>query len=149
MDSNEAAAALAGVRGAEARLADQIGECPPWRHAAFGLVMALLTAGLALPLPFQSACTVAALLMIVLLVQHDRRRYGVFINGYRRGKTLPFTLLLLAGALGLMFAQMYAREQALSAWASAGIAAAAFLFATGASVVWQRIFVRELRAGRP
>jgi len=149
MDTNEAAAALAGVSVAEHRLADQIGPCPPWRHAAFGFVMALLVGGASLPLPLQSTSVVLGMALIVLIVRYDRRRYGVFINGYRRGKTLPLTLLLLGGTLALLVAQIHAREAGLTLWTKAGITALAFVYAVAGSVVWQRTFLAELRARRP
>ena len=146
MDSNEAAAALAGVSGAQHRLADQIGDCPPWRHAAFGFVMALLVGGASLPPLLQSTTVVVGMALVALIVRYDRRRYGVFINGYRRGRTLPLTLLVLAGVLLLMFAGIHAREAGLSAWTKAGIAALTFAYAVAGSVVWQRTFLAELRA---
>ena len=146
MDSNEAAAALAGISGAEHRLADQIGPCPAWRHAAFGLVMALLVGGASLPLLLQSTSVVVGMALVVLIVHYDRKRYGVFINGYRRGRTLPLTLLVLGGTLVLLVAQIHAREAGLSLWTKAGITALAFLLAVAGSVVWQRTFLAELRA---
>ena len=146
MDSNEAAAALAGISGAERRLADQIGPCPPWRHAAFGLVMALLVGGASLPLLWQATSMPVAMALVAVIARYDRRRYGVFINGYRRGKTLPLTLLLLGGTLVLLVAQIHAREAGLSVWTKAGITALAFAYAVAGSVVWQRVFLAELRA---
>lgn len=145
VDSTEAAAALAGISGAERRLAEQFGPCSPWRHAAFGLVMALLVGGISLPLVLNAASMVAAMALAALLVHYDRRRCGVFINGYRQGKTLPLTLLLLGGLVLLLFAQAHAREAGLSAWARAGIAGLAFVYAVAGSVVWQRVFLAELR----
>jgi hypothetical protein len=144
MDSNEAAAALAGVSGAQARLADQVGTRSPGRHAAFGLVMTLLVGGLALPLPLQTATMVVAMALVVLILRYDRRRYGVFINGYRRGRTLPLTLLLLVGMLALMLGEIYARGQGLGDGVKIALAGAAFLFATAGSVAWKRIFLEEL-----
>ena len=149
MNRTEAAAALAGVSSAEHRLADQIGPCPPWRHAAFGGVMALLVGGASLPLLLQSTTVAVGMALVALIVHYDRRRYGVFINGYRRGKTLPLTLLLLGGVLLLLIAQIHAREAGLSAWTKAGITALTFLYAVAGSVVWQRVFVAELRARHP
>ena len=146
MNRTEAAAALAGVSSAEHRLADQIGACPPWRHAAFGGVMALLVGGASLPLLLQSTTVAVGMALVALIVHYDRRRYGVFINGYRRGKTLPLTLLLLGGVLLLLIAQIHAREAGLSAWTKAGITALTFLYAVAGSVVWQRVFLGELRA---
>lgn len=149
MDRTEAAAALAGVSGAEHRLAEQIGPCPPWRHAAFGFVMALLVGGASLPFPKQAASLVLGMALVALIAQYDRRRYGVFINGYRRGTTLPLTLALLGGVLVLMFAAVHAREAGLSAWTKTGIAGLTFLYAVAGSVVWQRVFLAELRARHP
>lgn len=149
MNSNEAASALAGVSSAEHRLADQIGPCPPWRHAAFGLVMALLVGGVTLPFAMQAASLAVAMALVALIVQYDRRRYGVFINGYRRGRTLPVTLLVLGGMLVMLFAAVHARENGLSIWTKAGIVALTFAFAVAGSVVWQRVFLAELRARHP
>jgi hypothetical protein len=149
MDSSEAAAALAGVSGAEHRLADQIGPCPPWRHAAIGFVMALLVGGASLSFPMQTASLVVGMALVALIAQYDRRRYGVFINGYRRGKTLPLTLALLGGVLVLMFAAIHARDAGLSLWTKAGITALTFAYAVAGSVIWQRVFLAELRTRHP
>jgi hypothetical protein len=148
MDSREAAAAVAAIEGAEARLAEQIGACPPWRHAAFGLIIAVMVGSLALPLPLQSAGTAIGLALVAIVVSYDRRRYGVFINGYRRGRTLPLTMLLLVVTLAMMVAQLCVRWRGLPGWESVALAALAFVFGTGASVVWQGVFLRELKAGR-
>jgi len=148
MDRNEAAAALAGVNGAHERLAQQIGNCPPWRHAAFGLVMATMIGTASVSLPVQMVGLVVAMALVVAIFLDDRRRYGVFINGYRRGATLPLTLSL-AGLMAVMLvASVHAREAGLSLWTKAGITALTFAFATAVSVVWQRIYLRELRGGR-
>ena len=148
MDRNEAAAALAGVDGAQERLARQIGNCPPWRHAAFGLVMAILVGSPSLEMPLQMYGLPVALLLIVAILVYDRRRFGVFINGYRRGATLPLTLVLAGLMAVLLVASIHAREAGLSPWTKAGIAALAFGFATAVSVAWQRVYLRELRGGR-
>jgi hypothetical protein len=148
MDRNEAAAALAGVDSAHERLAQQIGNCPPGRHAAFGLVMAILVGSPSLEMPLQMFALPVAMALLVGILAYDRRRFGVFINGYRRGATLPLTLLL-AGMLGvLLVASIHARDAGMSPWTKAGIAALAFAVATTVSVVWQRIYLRELRGGR-
>ena len=148
MDRNEAAAALAGVDTAHERLAQQLGTCPPWRHAAFGLVMAILVGSPSLEMPLQMFGLPVAMALLVAILVYDRRRFGVFINGYRRGATLPLTLLI-AGTMGvLLVTSIHAREAGMSPWTKAGIAAVAFAIATGVSVVWQRIYLRELRGGR-
>jgi hypothetical protein len=86
--------------------------------------------------------------LVAWLVYDDRRRYGVFVNGYRRGVTLPLTLALAAGMIALLVAAFHAREAGLSPWTKVGLAALAFALATGVSVLWQRIYLRELRGER-
>jgi len=148
MDRNEAAAALAGVDGARERLAQQIGTCPPWRHAAFGLLMAILVGSPSVSLQVQWIGLATALALMVLIFLYDRRRFGVFINGYRRGATLPLTLALAGVMAVLLVASIHAREAGLSPWTKAGITALTFAFATVISVAWQRVYLRELRGGR-
>lgn len=108
--------------------------------------MALLVGGLALPLPLQTASIAVAMSLTAVIVQYDRRRYGVFINGYRRGRTLPLTLLLLVGMLALMVAEIHARREGLAEGVRLAIVAAAFLLATAGSVAWKGLFLRELKA---
>ena len=90
----------------------------------------------------------AALAVGLAIFLNDRRRYGVFINGYRRGATLPLTLALGGGMIVLLVASIHARDAGLSPWTKAGIAGLTFAFATAVSVVWQRVYLRELRGGR-
>ena len=82
----EARAALDAKAAAERQLA-KAADCPPWRHALFGIVMAGLVATPALPLPLRLGALALILIMIAVIVQMDRRRMGMFVNGYRRGKT--------------------------------------------------------------
>lgn len=148
MNPEEAQAALAGVRNADRQLAERIGQCPPWRHAAFGAIFAILIGSIALSETAQVIGTVIVLAMIVFLVQSDRRRYGVFINGYRRGATLPLTLLYLGTMIVLVAAAMYLRVNEFTIWSKAGLALIAFALAVAMSVKWQRVFLKELGASR-
>jgi hypothetical protein len=143
MDEQMAREALAGVEGAQARLAGAV-ECPPWRHAAFGAVMATLVGGAALPLVFQMTATAIAMAAIAWLARDDRRRTGVFVNGYRKGATRGVALTLLGVTLVLMVAELHLRETGGAVLSRVAIALIAGVFATVASVVWQRAYVREL-----
>ncbi|MFX4721701.1 hypothetical protein ABTB22_19965, partial [Acinetobacter baumannii] len=79
----EAHAALAAKQAAERSIA-QLSLCPPWRHAAFAGIMAALVVSPALPLQWRFADVALALLAVALVARSDRRRLGMFINGYRR-----------------------------------------------------------------
>ncbi len=139
----QARAALASVGDTRNEVA-KLGDCPPWRHAAFGGVMGLLVTGAGLPIAWQVATITIAMAAIVWIKKSDERRYGVFINGYRRGATLPFTILLLLAMLGLVALQISLRGDDVSLAVPLAIGFAAFLAGTGASVIWSRIFRREM-----
>jgi len=143
MSPAEARAALESIGATRARIA-AVGVCPPWRHAAFGAVMGLLILGLGFPLGVQVACLCVAMGLMVVIVVHDRQRYGMFINGYRKGATRPVTALLLVAMMALMFVQIRLREQGADDWAPFAVAGAAFLVAVAGSVLWSRAFRREM-----
>ena len=115
MSPAEARAALDKIGATRAQIA-AAGLCPPWRHAAFGLVMSLLILGLGFPLGTQVACLVLAMVLLVVIVVYDRRRYGMFINGYRKGATRPVTAGLLVAILALMVLQIALRERHVASW---------------------------------
>ena len=143
MSPAEARAALESVGATRAQIA-AMGLCPPWRHAAFGAVMGLLVLGVGFPLGIQVACMCLARGLMVSIVVHDRRRYGMFINGYRRGATLPVSGALLVAMMALIFLQLRWRAQGVETWVPIAVAGLAFLAAVAGSVWWARVFRREL-----
>jgi drug/metabolite transporter (DMT)-like permease len=146
MSPAEARAALDSTAAARAQIA-ALGLCPPWRHAAFGGIMALLVGGLGFELPVQIGCTVLALAGVAFVASYDRRRYGVFVNGYRRGATRPVVAALLLAVIALMVLQIYLREHGAAPWAPFAVTAAAFAVAVTGSVQWSRAFRREMERG--
>jgi drug/metabolite transporter (DMT)-like permease len=95
----------------------------------------------------QISCTVLALGGIAVVASYDRRRYGVFVNGYRRGATRPVVAVLLLAVLALMVLQIYFREHGAAPWVSFAVGAAAFVVAVTGSVQWSRAFRREMERG--
>lgn len=142
---NEARLALDAKGAAEQDLA-RLSVCPPWRHAVFAAVMAALIATPALPIALRFAVLCLVAVAIILIVQSDRRRLGVFINGYRRGKTRLVTFPLLAVIMILYAASVYAGLVGQRPAVSLALAAVAFVIAGIGSVLWQKVFVRELGA---
>ena len=141
----DALIALQAKNQAERHLA-QLPLCPPARHAAFAAVMAMLVVSPAIPMPMRFAAVAVALASIVLIVQWDKRRLGVFINGYRRGKTRLVVTPLLVIAMALYLASSYFAEFHGRPYVSLALAAVAFAVAYIGSTIWQRVFVRELGA---
>jgi hypothetical protein len=146
MSPAEARAALDSATAARAQIA-ALGLCPPWRHAAFGAIMGLLVGGAGFPAPIQVGCTVVALFGIAFVASYDRRRYGVFINGYRKGATRPLTFALAAVIIALFAIQISLRDRGASSLAHLAIGLVAFGVATWVSVFWSRVFRREMERG--
>jgi drug/metabolite transporter (DMT)-like permease len=139
----EARAALDKVGMTRAQMV-AICNCPPWRHAAFGVIFAVLIGSISISSSAQMIGTGFVLALAALLVAHDRWRYGVFVNGYRRGATLPLTMAYVGVVIALVAAAMHMRLADFSPWSKLALAALAFTLATAVSVKWSRVFRREL-----
>ncbi|MFM5886488.1 MAG: hypothetical protein ACKOQ3_14370 [Novosphingobium sp.] len=148
MDPDEARDALKAVGAAREGLARSM-DCPLWRHAAFGAVMAGLVAANLVPQPFHAALFVVSMAATLWLMRWDRSRYGTFVNGWRRGRTLPLSLGLFAALLGLVFLARHVRSEDGVTAAGLLTALAAFGLGTAMSVIWQKVYVAELRSGTP
>lgn len=141
--STEAAEALAAMRASQVRLA-QAADCPPERHLAFAALMGGIIATPVLPFPYAILAEGLLLLGIGLVIRWDRRRTGMFINGYRAGRTRPLTFLLVAVIVVLYMAGVWlARDRGIW-WAPLVTGAIAAGVGYYFSTVWQRIFRREM-----
>jgi len=141
--SRDATEALAAMRASQARLA-AAADCPPARHLAFGAVMGGLVATTALPTAYSLIAEAGLLICIAMIVRWDRRRTGMFINGYRAGRTRPITFAMLAVFLALYFAGFWLSRDRGMHWAPLAIGVVTAGLGYHASVFWQRIFRREL-----
>lgn len=140
------AEALASVRASQARLA-RVTPCPPWRHVAFAAIFALLIGSIVISLKAQFIAMPLVIAAVLFLVQNDRKRYGMFINGYRRGRTLPVTLTFLGVMLVMVLAAVHLRENGFGDVSKIALTALAFALAAGFSVAWQRVYIDELTRG--
>lgn len=140
----DAAEALAAIGDARATLA-AASATPPLRHFAFAALMGALVAAPAVPLPIRFLVLAGAAVGIALIVRWDRRRTGMFINGYRAGATRPLTFALLAVWMVLYALSNWLAIGQHRIWPSIALA----LVATGvgyiASQHWCRVFAREMR----
>jgi len=142
----EAADALAEILQSQAQLA-RIADCPPQRHLAFALVMGGLVSLPAFPIAVAFALEALLMVAVGLIVLWDRRRNGVFINGYRRGRTRPLTFVLLAAMLGLVALSSWLAFDRGIGWAPFALAAIAVPVAYAFSVQWKSVFRREMGVG--
>lgn len=142
---DEARAALAAKGDAERQLA-AAANCPPWRHAAFAAIMAVIVTSPAVPLPARLLLIVGTLLAMAVIVRSDRKRMGMFVNGYRRGKTLFVSFAMLAIDLSLYAYNVWTSEEGGSTGIILAVGTLAFVVSAIGSIIWQRVFARELGA---
>src|SRR5687767_2232673 len=109
MNHDEAAAALDQVGATEKRLAVRA-HWPFHRHAMFGLAEGLIIASVAQPIEIGGGMIVAALALLVVCIAEDRRRHGIFVNGWRSGATRPLTLVLALIVVALLLAAIFVRD---------------------------------------
>jgi hypothetical protein len=143
--ADEATVALAAMQESRERLA-AAANCPPARHLAFAGLMGGLVAAQGAPEPLNFTFDALMLVGVALVIMWDRRRTGMFINGYRAGPTRPVTFGLLAftlATMGLCDWLMFFRGVAWAPFAGGAVVA---VVAYVGSSVWQGIYLRELRA---
>jgi len=132
-------------RATEAQMA-RAANCPPWRHAMFGLMMGGLVASPAFDMPIRLSILVIVLALIPLIIHSDRKRMGMFINGYRRGKTRVVAIGVVIVELSLYAVSVVRHLDHNDHIAPLMLGAAGVLIGTLGSLLWQRVFVREMGA---
>ena len=145
MEVLDARSALEAKHYAEAQMA-KAANCPPWRHAIFGLMMGGLVATPAFALPVRIAILVALLAVIPIIVLSDRKRMGMFINGYRRGKTRIVALGILAIELSLYAFAVVRGLDHNDHTTPLLLGVVGAIIGVFGSMLWQRVFVREMGA---
>ena len=148
MNPDEAATALDSVGQTEKRLAEH-SRWPFYRHAMYGLSQGLLVAAIAQPVNTAGRMIVVAFALSAVCIWDDRRRHGMFVSGWQPGATRPLTIVLTLFVLLMAAASLAARDGA-SAQALGYLAGlVTFAISTAASMLWQRIYRRQLEGERP
>ena len=146
-DIDEARAAMAGVHATEQRLSQRM-QWPFWRHLVVGLAMGVLMLGQTLEGGASGLVSLSVMGFVLWLRNDDKKRYGMFVNGWSRGPTLWVSAALMAAAvaacvyvnIGMAEPQ---REQPVF-WVLLAVTVAG---TTAASYLWQAIYQRHLRGG--
>ena len=146
MNVDEASAALDAVASAK-RSVGAATAVPLWRHAAFGLLMALAILAAAIGSGLRMVPLMFSTALLIFLLQWDRKQMGMFVNGYRYGRTLPLTMALLLILIGIAFAaiRLETSGQPMLALLTVPVA---FVVGLVASLWWERIFLAEMGVGR-
>jgi hypothetical protein len=145
MEARTALNVLEAKRAAEAQMATAA-TCPPWRHAIFGLMMGGLIASPAVDYPLRFAILAGLLCLVPIIIRSDRKRTGMFINGYRRGKTRIVVFGILVIELGLYTIGLVRSIDHGDHLTPLLLGAAGVVIGIVGSILWQRVFVREMGA---
>lgn len=105
-----------------------------------------LVAAPAVPLPARFAVLVALLAAIPIIIQSDRKRMGMFINGYRRGKTRVVAFAILVVELSLYGLSVYLGDNLHDHLTPLLLGLVGLVIGIAGSVWWQRVFVSEMGA---
>lgn len=146
-NQQDAAEALAAMRQARIR-ANTIRRLPFAYHLGFGAMMAGFVVAVNLP-HWAFGFAMAGLILIgVLLYQWQRRATGRWVNGYRVGRTLPLTILVVATLVGLLLTSNPEGAPTFNLFTPLQGALLAFAIGTGFDWLWVKIYDREQSAGR-
>lgn len=139
---------LAEVEAANADLAKRA-KAPLWYHPALGLLIGALIAVQGQPTPILLAFYAAYIAGLALLVRAYKRHTGLWISGYRAGRTRWVALGLAAlTTIGGVIAVWLLRERGLTS-APLVFGAIVAVIVTIGGVVWEAAFRADLRDGRP
>ena len=142
-DTLSPARALEEALAARAHVAARA-DCPAYMHVLAGLLLATMVAIQALPTALNIAALAGCLCAIAAMVAYRRKRYGFFVNGYRRGRTLWVALALLVFVEMVLFGGIWLKESWHVAWAPLAGGALVFPVAVFASYRWQAAYKADL-----
>ncbi|MDG2528118.1 hypothetical protein [Caulobacter endophyticus] len=146
IDPAEAVHMLAKVKAVSTDLARRA-RAPIWYHPALGLLMGGLVAVQGQAFPLMIGYYLAFLLGLALLVRAYKRHTGMWVSGYRAGRTRWVAVgLAVLTALSILLSAWLARDHALAA-APFVIGAIAASAVTIGGFVWEAAFRRDLRDG--
>jgi hypothetical protein len=139
---------LAEVEAARADMAKRA-KAPAWYHPALGVLIGGLIAVQGQSLPVMGAFYVLYVIGLVLLVRAYKRRTGMWVSGYRAGRTRWVTLSLAALTMVLGLISIWlVRARGLSV-APLIFGAIIAVIVTIGGFVWEAAFRADLRDGRP
>lgn len=146
MDSTEARNALVSTDTGNRKLAERA-QWPLWRHAAFGLVEALLLIAWCLPIGAMVTCIVLALAGLGWMVTNDRNRNGFFVSGWSSKAAMPATIAACVVFMGAFVLVLMIGGP--NQWTPIVPCAALFTFigCTFSSIWWENLYRKELLSG--
>jgi hypothetical protein len=119
-------------------------KAPVWYNAALGLMMGALTAAMAGPTWLLLTVEVLFLACVPLMVRAYRRKTGLWISGYRAGRTRVVALSMAAATLAIMCTGVWLKIERGIWQAPLFGAPVVTALVTAAGYVWQAAFRADL-----
>jgi hypothetical protein len=139
---------LAEVEAAGEDLAKRA-KAPLWYHPALGLLVGGLCAVQAAPIlgiyAYYAVCVAGAILLVRAYIKHT----GLWVSGYRAGRTRWVSVGLATITTGLMLLSawlFHMRKETLAPFVFGGLIA---VIVTIGGFVWEAAFRADMRDGRP
>lgn len=137
---------LAEVRAANADLAERA-KAPTWYHPALGLLIGGMVAVQGLPIVGKIAAYLVFAAGLFLLICAYKRYTGLWINGYRAGRTRWVAVgLATITTLCMLMAVWLERDRGLT-YAPFAFGAIVAVLVTIGGFVWEAAYRRDLRDG--
>lgn len=146
MTDNDPATMLAEVRAANEELAKRA-VAPVWYHPALGLLVGGLMAVQGADLSFVGAYYAAFSIGLVMLVAAYKKHTGLWINGYRSGRTRVVAIGLALTVTLIMLGSLWLQRSAGVTWAMVLGGAITAIITTAAGFLWEAAFRHDLRKG--
>lgn len=134
--------ALAAVRERKAASSKRL-NAPWWYDPVLGGAVAVLMLQAAVPLPWNVFPAALGCIVIALTLRHYTSQ-DVWVNGWRRGKTLPVNFAYMAGFLALYGFAFGGKHLLGLGWAPYASAAGAFIGMFIFNRVWMAVWRREM-----
>lgn len=144
--SDSARATLDGARERERAAARRVQ--PPWWHdPVIGLLLAVVVSHHAFPVSFGLFMVGGGLLGILLVLRHYKNQ-DAWVDGWREGRTYPYSIAFVVAYLIIYFGSMALYHQADMVWAVPAAAFAVFLLTIVFGRVWMAVWRREISESR-
>lgn len=142
----DAQTALIALEITNGRLAERM-RWPLWRHTAVGLLMTLIVGSVGLPRGLAMVILFVAIVVTIAIVRDDKKRYGMFVSGYQRGRAAWVTGAIIALNLSaVIFVRTFLDNAVVNAmfWLAMAIV---FLGTSMLSIAWERVYRHDIREG--
>lgn len=142
MNEMEARVALDAVRQSRARLGREA-DWPASHHIWFATVLSGFVAVHAVPMPYRLAGIVLLLAAVFAMLREQRRR-GLFVNGYRAGRTAWVIYPLVAFCIAAIVTGAVLQTRFGMMWGPLWMAIPVWVAAYAGSRAWTRLYLRDL-----